>query len=464
MKKLYRIITICCLIFALTFLAGCSFVDTSKINTENEGGNQSFVTVDGVALKNSLEKTIGISFTSAERESQDLPYSSVEETIENTLVNRASVSIIIESKKMQGTIGGSGVIVDLDDGIEGNDSVFYCITCHHVVEYCEQYDDAEIFVYIPDTNGNNFNDTGYNEDFILKGKIGGAIDETQAVSLIGGDKNSDIALIRLNVPSSIKNDMVKAKIMKDNYSVKLGESVFAIGNARGSYPGWITTGNIADNSYEVTYEGIGNLTLLGINVEIFPGNSGGGLFNLYGELIGITNGGVAISLGSSTTITTGINYAIPHKVSDDKTQDKGFINIITQLLGTYKESNGNNYGYVSGHRPLMGFSITQGETSPVIISEVLSGGTAEKLGMKVDDIVTNVKINGQGVSELTYENVVDAFSKVKIGDKVVISVKRYERVATSYWRYETVEKTYDLEFVISQSYFCNTGVYTNISA
>ena len=110
--------------------------------------------------------------------------------------------------------------------------------------------------------------------------------------------NHIIGVIKINLSKPAKSGkvlsvskIVKAVIPASNYKVTQGETVFAIGNPTGGLPGWLCSGIVASLENSIPVSDIGNMKLMGISAPTNPGNSGGGLFNMYGELIGITNAG-----------------------------------------------------------------------------------------------------------------------------------------------------------------------------
>ena len=116
--------------------------------------------------------------------------------------------------------------------------------------------------------------------------------------------------------------------------LNVGQEVVAVGNPLGDFGGSVTNGIVSGLSRDVTIGGT-EMTLIQTNAAVNPGNSGGGLFNLYGELIGIVN--AKSSTTSSGTSVEGIGFAIPIDTA---------INVATELT---------NYGYVRG-RVMLGIS------------------------------------------------------------------------------------------------------------
>jgi serine protease Do len=274
--------------------------------------------------------------------------------------------------------------------------------------------------------------------------------------LVGGDNASDVAVLRLFVSDdAIAGTIVKAKIMSDEYSLKLGESVFAIGNSEGTHGGWVSSGVVADTGSVEEISTIGKMTLLGISVDIYSGNSGGGLFNLYGELVGITNAGKTIEGADGTSSSVGINYAIPIKTSTDLVKDTGFVNVVKQLMATYVKSNGKNYGYVKGRADVYWFEIGLLNGRPAI-SSVVKGSQADGQ-LQTGDVIVGYAINDGTYKEvLSYYDISDALYSLVVGDEIAIKFSRN----AGYGKTTTFTK----KFTAKQYYFCNTGDYTNILA
>lgn len=116
---------------------------------------------------------------------------------------------------------------------------------------------------------------------------------------IDGDDGMDIAVIKIAVTENI----VAAEIGSSS-SLRVGEGVVAIGNPLGELGGTVTDGIISALDREITIDGV-TMTLLQTNAAVNPGNSGGGLFNMAGELIGIVNA------KESAEGIEGLGFAIP---------------------------------------------------------------------------------------------------------------------------------------------------------
>ncbi len=151
--------------------------------------------------------------------------------------------------------------------------------------------------------------------------------QTYTAALTGTDEKTDLAVVKINASG------LTATKLADSSSVRVGDFVIAIGNPLGELGGTVTNGIISAKDREITIDGEA-MTLLQTSAAVNPGNSGGGLFNLNGELVGVVN---AKSSGENIE---GLAFAIPANTVKEITQE---------LI---------QYGYVTG-RPQLGISVAQ---------------------------------------------------------------------------------------------------------
>lgn len=218
-------------------------------------------------------------------------------------------------------------------------------------------------------------------------------------TIIGSDSDNDIALLKVNATG------LSPATFGDSNSLAVGDYVVAIGNPLGELGGTVTDGIISALARKVTIEDT-QMTLLQTNAQVNPGNSGGGLFNANGELVGIVNA------KQSATEVEGIAFAIP-------------INNVLDILSDLKE-----YGYVTGKVDLgIDFTdITSDETAfyygvnqtGCYVLSVDSGSNAEKAGVTRGDLVT--KVNDTYVSSSS--DITTALEKAEVGDTVTFTVSR----------------------------------------
>ena len=423
MKKIFLRITMLVLTLAmLVGLSGCSWF-TIQLPNDNSGLPSGTPNVGALTeLPDSIAQAESVTvktFTPEER--VDTPLT-VLETV--SMVKRSSVAIRTD------TGSGSGTIIDVDDGVNAKNT-FYVLTCHHVINAA-----STIMITVPDLNYRY----GENPDYSFMGTIGGERVENQAVSLVGGDYKSDVAVLKLYIANDdIASNIYKAKIMSKDYSLTEGEKIIAIGNPTGQLPGSVTDGVVGYVNRTANIGDIGNMVLTQISVTINPGSSGGSLFNTYGELCGITSAGNAANM---------TYYAIPHRIAENAKEDKGFINIAEQLIATCTK---DNYGYVSGRKQVIGFAFSQvsstvGGESYLMITDVQSGSTAQKNGLLVGDIITHIETGGNKKRLTTVKECSAIIDALNPGDKFKFYITR-----------ESGDTT--VEFTIYQEYFKDTGVY-----
>lgn len=229
--------------------------------------------------------------------------------------------------------------------------------------------------------------------------------QSYTATLIGTDSSSDIALLKIDATG------LTAAVMGDSSQLAVGESVIAIGNPLGELGGTVTEGIISATEREITIDGE-TMSMLQTDAAINPGNSGGGLFNTYGELVGIVD---AKSTGSGVE---GLGFAIP--INDAKT--------VVESLRTN--------GYVTG-RPALGVSLLDIDSSQAAmqygvsstgtyVAEVTQGSGAANAGIQAGDRI--VSVDGNAVT--TSEDVRSAITEKNVGDTVSIQVERDGQMVT----------------------------------
>ena len=227
-------------------------------------------------------------------------------------------------------------------------------------------------------------------------------------SLVASDEQTDLAVIKID-----KTGLTPVTIGTMD-SLSVGDLAVAIGNPLGTLSGTATEGIISALEREITLDGK-TMTLIQTSASINPGNSGGGLFDQYGNLIGIV---VAKSSGYDVE---GLGFAIP-----------------CDKVGTVVKSLIEN-GYVEG-RPAAGITIVD-LTSPqlamqygvsitgVYIKEV-TGENAKSAGLKSGDLIyyiDDVKVTDSSVllKEIQSHEIGDVveFTIVRDNDMKKIKVK-----------------------------------------
>ena len=123
-------------------------------------------------------------------------------------------------------------------------------------------------------------------------------------ALIGYDESNDIAVLKVDAQNLIP------VVLGDSDKINVGDSVVAIGNPLGELTFSLTAGTVSAKDRKVTLSSTITMDLIQTDCAINSGNSGGALFNLYGEVIGITNAKYSSSSASKASIDN-IGFAIP---------------------------------------------------------------------------------------------------------------------------------------------------------
>ena len=264
---------------------------------------------------------------------------------------------------------GSGVIISSDG---------YILTCDHVV-----------------SGASNITVTIGDKDY--------------TATVVGEDSTSDIAVIKIDA------DGLTPAIVGDSDKLAVGDNVLAVGNPLGELGGTVTSGIVSALNRSVSIQSsssVNTMSLIQMDASVSPGNSGGGLFNMNGELIGIVNA------KSSSSDAEGLGFAIP--INDA-------IKVAQDLLEN---------GYVTG-RPYMGITylaVTDAQTAAqlgvnaygIYVVDVVSGGPADKAGLKAGDRI--VSIDNTEVAQKT--DLGTLMQEHSAGDTLSITVARDGQMQT----------------------------------
>lgn len=233
---------------------------------------------------------------------------------------------------------------------------------------------------------------------------------TYDARIIGTDEASDLALIKIDA----KN--LSPITFGDSESVKIGEWVLAVGNPFG-FNSTVTAGIISAKARSLGQ----NAQKSGLNIESFiqtdaalnPGNSGGALVNLKGELIGINS-----AIYSNTGSYSGFSFAIP-------------TTIVKKVMTDLRQ-----YGTVQ--RAVLGCTVIELDSklakekgitatkSGLLIAGVTDRSTAKELGLKEDDVITAVN----GVPVHNHAELVEQLNKFRPGDSISVTFVRNNQTMT----------------------------------
>ena len=385
-KSKYIIVTII-LIFSLLLsfsLTGCSFFQYYGNLFENLGANGNNQTngyspeEKARALSASIKilEDSGLQVNTVQN--QDGPYSVTE------VAQKVSDSIVnIEASFSTSRGAGSGILFAISS------DKYYVVTNHHVV-----YGATNIVCELTDGT-------------------------TKTATFVASDASCDIGVITIPKSGIDGTKYKTVTIPSDEYEVRVGDTAIAIGNSLGSLGGTVTAGIVSALNRKINVEDT-EMYLTQTDTAINQGNSGGGLFDSYAQLIGVVNSKI------TNSGVEGLGFAIPIKTSVATACD-----LITK-------------GYVTG-RPAIGVMVRE-LNSKAKMDEFLStlqgeeltawngyfASTNRALGLYIASVTNqdsgletgDYLISFAGSSVISQDDLAAALWQKRAGDKVTIVVKR----------------------------------------
>lgn len=224
---------------------------------------------------------------------------------------------------------------------------------------------------------------------------------TYNATVLGYEAESDIALLKIDARD------LQTVTIGDSDALLIGDEVAAIGNPLGELTYSITVGYLSAKDRAVNTDGT-PINMMQIDAAINPGNSGGPLFDLNGNVIGITTAKYSGTMGTGASIE-GIGFAIP-------------INDALAILDDLRENGtvlnrayiGINVSDVSAEQKQNGLP------DGAFVMSVVPGGRGEKAGLQAGDVITAV--DGSAVKDRNA--LTQALKSYRAGDKAVLTVWR----------------------------------------
>ncbi len=221
--------------------------------------------------------------------------------------------------------------------------------------------------------------------------------------LVGGDEENDLAVLKIDAAG------LTPVIIGDSGTLVVGDPVYAIGNPLGELTYSLTDGLVSALDRNVTMSDGRRMNYIQTNTAINSGNSGGALFNAYGQVVGIVSAKLSGGSSGSSASVEGLGFAIP---MDDVKE------MITDII---------EHGYVTG-KPYMGIvggSVSgeaqrYGTPAGAYVMGVAEGSCAQAAGLQKGDIIT--RIDDTEVSSM--DDLQNANKTYKAGDKATLAVIR----------------------------------------
>ena len=231
-------------------------------------------------------------------------------------------------------------------------------------------------------------------------------DQEYDAEIVGYEANNDLAVLK------VEGENLPYVTIGSSSDLLVGDQVVAIGNVLSTFASSLTVGYVSGVDRVVDTQGVA-MNMIQTDVAINSGNSGGPLFNMHGEVVGITTAKFSGQSTSGVSIE-GIGFAIP-------------IDDVTGMVEDLK-----NFGYVTG--AYMGVMVMDVDASAqyygvpagAYVDDVTAGGAADKGGILSGDIITEV--GGYPVTSVS--DLTRVLRKFAAGDTVSVEVFRSGQTKT----------------------------------
>ena len=286
--------------------------------------------------------------------------------LESVVGVNGNVTTNVWGQTIKNPVSGSGFV------ISSNDTTSYILTNYHVIDGV-----SDIKVFFSD---------------------GTSYDAT----LVGGEEENDIAVLKIDQGN------LQTVVLGDSSAINVGEPVYAIGNPLGELTFTFTGGYVSAKDRSVTMSDGTVMNMIQTDTAINEGNSGGPLFDKYGQVVGIVSAKLSSSSGSEASVE-GLGFAIP-------------INDVKDMVTSIIEN-----GYVTG-KPNVGILMDNvdeaaqryGVPAGAEVMAILEGSCAQTGGLQVGDIITAV-----GDTTVSDRDALKAaIQNYKAGDQVTFTVYR----------------------------------------
>ena len=459
MKKFRWVLLLLIILPCITFMTGCELF-SEKYVVGIEKSEQSTELIDVYTIKYSDGTTSSFSVENGE-DGEDLniediynvakengytgtflefldDYLTLETTKNDTVsaVNKAMLSSVIISCEYPMT-GGSFLQEQNDIGFGSGSGVIYklnktagdayIITNFHVVYNSSSHSSNKIaskivcYLYGADTSKNYKLDENEKKVYGSDGyPIVEYSDDAIVCEYVGGSMTQDIAVLKVSGSEIIKNSLAKEAVVSDSNKVQVGTMALAIGNPSGD--GFsVTDGIVSVDSEYLTMTAADDITnvtfrVMRIDTPVNSGNSGGGLYDDEGKLIGIVNAKVI------EDNIENIGYAIPSNVAKAVAD-----NIIKNASSAIKSAKKATIGITLKADNSRAVYDEEMDTLKIVqdiyIDEISSNSLASNSDLKVGDKINSVTIKGQKYEISRLFHLIDTVWLLEAGDIMYFEIE-----------------------------------------
>ena len=428
MKKIFRVIGICFIVLVAAFaFVGCG-ESAYQLAVRNGYTGTESQWLESLKGKNGQNGENGISYQDIRDLYDDLidngeysgsfldfikDYIKVYDVGRMDLVANHALLSTVSVRATYGMYGaaGSGVIYEID---EANQDV-YIVTNYHVV-----------YMETPKTIANNITINLYGKE---------STNDAISCEYLGGSEAYDVAVLKTSSvgAQTIINNHYEAVEIEEYNNLTPGQTMLAVGNAEGEGI-TVVSGIVSVESRYIAYYISKNLAyyhrVLQFDAQINSGNSGGGLYNSDGKMIGIVCARhISTVEFSSVEVVEGMCYGVPVVNIDC---------IYKYVRATVSNPNKTIKSYdfgmeYAGENSYAYYDTTEHRTKiveDVAITSVTAGGLAEKVGLASEDLIKKIKVTKVGGEEIEMDitrdfmvNDILLFANA-VGDEIEITVSR----------------------------------------
>ena len=244
--------------------------------------------------------------------------------------------------------------------------------------------------------------------------------KTYDATVVGGDSEYDIAVLKIDA-----DEELTPVVIGDSDALNVGDDIAAIGNPLGELTFSMSEGIVSTTNRLINVDGT-PFNMIQITAAVNSGNSGGPLFNIYGEVVGIVSAKLSSSSSSEASVE-GLGFAIP--IND-------VVNMVYDIMSN---------GYVT-NKPYLAiraqtFSSSMDPSVPansgVYVYSVEEGGAAAKAGLRAGDVI--VKIDDTDIT--AFEDIEALRKSYTAGDTVTVTFYRGSEEMTAELTFDSMPQS-----------------------
>lgn len=246
-----------------------------------------------------------------------------------------SVTTNVWGQTVRNAVSGSGFVISSDG---------YIITNYHVVDGV-----SDITVFF--SNGDSYDAT-----------------------VVGGEEDNDIAILKIEATG------LQSVVLGNSDAIQIGENVYAVGNPLGELTFTLTGGYVSAKDREITMSNGTVMNMIQTDAAINSGNSGGPLFDQYGQVVGIVSAKLSNSSSSSSSVE-GLGFAIP--LNDVK-------DMVSSIIQNGYVTGKPNLGIIMEDSSAVSAWMQGGSVKGCRVLAVLEGSCSDSAGLQTGDVITKV--------------------------------------------------------------------------